>query len=378
MSAAGREGGGSIGSGGGLGGPLLELRDLCKRFGGHLAVDHLSLAIAAGEFLTVLGASGSGKTTTLRLIAGFEQPTTGAILMDGVDLAGLPPFKRPVNTVFQQYALFPHMSVAENVGYGLVMRHVPRPEIAARVAAALGMVRMKEFAERAPKTLSGGQQQRVALARALVNEPRVLLLDEPLGALDLKLRRAMQLELKQLQQQVGITFIYVTHDQEEALTMSDRIALMRDGRLEQVGSPREMYDRPRTRYVADFIGETNLIEGTVVEERAGRVSLRIADRVVRVPAYDREAEPRREGERVSLSVRPESMSLAAGSAAPTDENVLPGTVTGIVYAGSALRVHLRLADGSAIVAHQSDGVRFSVGDAASVRWQVERGVLVRA
>ena len=217
--------------------PILELRRVSKRFGEFLAVDDFSLDIASGEFLTLLGASGSGKTTTLRMIAGFEQPTAGEILMAGRPIAGLPPFKRDVNTVFQHYALFPHMSVRENVGYGLRMRGVPQAEREQRIAAALEMVKLEQLGGRAPRQLSGGQQQRVALARALVNRPKVLLLDEPLGALDLKLRKEMQLELKHLQTHLGITFIYVTHDQEEALIMSDRVALMRQGRIAQVGSP---------------------------------------------------------------------------------------------------------------------------------------------
>jgi ABC-type Fe3+/spermidine/putrescine transport system ATPase subunit len=217
---------------------LLELRRLSKRFGTFAAVDDISLEIGSGEFLTFLGASGSGKTTTLRMIAGFESPSAGEILMGGAAITALPPFKRDINTVFQHYALFPHMSVRENVGYGLRMRGVPATERARQVTQALQMVQLAELGDRSPRQLSGGQQQRVALARALVNRPRVLLLDEPLGALYLKLRKEMQLELKRLQTQLGITFVYVTHDQEEALTMSDRIALMRQGRIEQLGGPR--------------------------------------------------------------------------------------------------------------------------------------------
>src|SRR5262249_17780315 len=232
--------------------PLLELRTLTKRFGAFVAVDGVTLSIASGEFLTLLGASGSGKTTTLRMIAGFEPPTAGEILMDGADISPLPPFKRDINTVFQQYALFPHMSVRQNVEYGLRMKHVPKKERASRVDQGLEMVQLAQLGARSPRQLSGGQQQRVALARALVNRPRVLLLDEPLGALDLKLRKGMQLELKHLQTSLGITFVYVTHDQEEALTMSDRIVLMRQGTIAQVGTPRELYDRPASRYVADF------------------------------------------------------------------------------------------------------------------------------
>ncbi|HSY80255.1 MAG TPA: ABC transporter ATP-binding protein [Gemmatimonadaceae bacterium] len=315
---------------------LLELRELSRRFGDFVALDSVNLSVQSGEFLTVLGASGSGKTTTLRLIAGFDRPTSGSILMDGTDLAPLPPFRRPVNTVFQHYALFPHMSVRDNVGYGLRMQKVAPAEIGRRVDEALAMVRLDDFGGRAPKQLSGGQQQRVALARALVNRPRVLLLDEPLGALDLKLRREMQLELKQLQTQVGITFIYVTHDQEEALTMSDRIVLMRAGRIEQIGTPREMYDSPRSRYVADFIGDTNLL-------RLGNDE---------------------------VSVRPEHVQLIAA-----DGGGMPGLVDAVTFVGSSYRVRVALADGQRVVALQS--APREIGQRVAVQWDPSRGVIVR-
>jgi ABC-type Fe3+/spermidine/putrescine transport system ATPase subunit len=312
--------------------PRLELRALSKQFGTVTALDAVSLSVSRGEFLTLLGASGSGKTTTLRLIAGFEAPTAGAILIDGVDAAHEPPYRRPVNTVFQQYALFPHMSVWDNVGYGLRMRRRPAAEVRERVGRALEMVRLQDLGARAPRQLSGGQQQRVALARALVNEPQVLLLDEPLGALDLKLRRQMQGELTALNRQLGITFIYVTHDQEEALTMSDRIALMRGGRIEQIGSPRELYDRPGSRYVADFIGETNLIPT---------------------------------GDGAWLSVRPEVVSFGGEGR--------PGTVTRVVYAGAVVKTSVRLDDGTEIVSQQ----QADVGDVVNVRWPDDRAVVVR-
>jgi putative spermidine/putrescine transport system ATP-binding protein len=315
---------------------LLELRELSRRFGDFVALDSVNLSVQSGEFLTVLGASGSGKTTTLRLIAGFDRPTSGSILMDGTDLAPLPPFRRPVNTVFQHYALFPHMSVRDNVGYGLRMQRVAPAEIGRRVDEALAMVRLGDFGGRTPKQLSGGQQQRVALARALVNRPRVLLLDEPLGALDLKLRREMQLELKQLQTQVGITFIYVTHDQEEALTMSDRIVLMRAGRIEQIGTPREMYDSPRSRYVADFIGDTNLL-------RLGNDE---------------------------VSVRPEHVQLIAA-----DAGGMPGLVDAVTFVGSTYRVRVALADGQRVVALQS--APREIGQRVAVQWDPSRGVIVR-
>ena len=231
------------------------------------ALDDVSLEIFANEFFTLLGPSGCGKTTLLRLIAGFEQPTTGSIKLEGQALEGLPPFKRPVNTVFQSYALFPHLSVAQNIAFGLEESRKPKTEIAARVEEMLNLVKLEGFASRKPAQLSGGQQQRVALARALANSPKVLLLDESLSALDLKLRKEMQLELKRLQHATGITFVFVTHDQEEALTMSDRLAVMKDGRIEQIGTPTEIYDHPRSKYVADFIGDTNFLEGKIKDSR---------------------------------------------------------------------------------------------------------------
>ncbi len=349
--------------------PILELRRVCKRFGEFVAVDDLSLEIASGEFLTLLGASGSGKTTTLRMIAGFEQPTAGEIRMAGAPIAGLPPFKRDVNTVFQHYALFPHMSVRENVGYGLRMRGVPKAEREQRIADALEMVKLEQLGGRAPRQLSGGQQQRVALARALVNRPKVLLLDEPLGALDLKLRKEMQLELKHLQTHLGITFIYVTHDQEEALIMSDRVALMRQGRIAQVGSPRELYDRPASRYVADFIGETNLLPGTVEESEAGVAALRVGEVVLR-GATDATLPP---GSSAWLTVRPEAIRLAGAGPAPPAHNIVSGVVTDAVYAGSAVRVHVELAGGRRLVLTVPPGTAVAPGTPAHLVWPVEHG-----
>src|SRR5580765_994241 len=302
--------------------PILELHRLTKRFGDFAAVDDLSLDIAAGEFLTLLGASGSGKTTTLRMIAGFEPPTEGEILMAGAPIAALPPFKRDINTVFQHYALFPHMSVRDNIAYGLRMRGVPAAQREERVSRSLEMVKLEQLGARSPRQLSGGQQQRVALARALVNRPRVLLLDEPLGALDLKLRKEMQLELKHLQTHLGITFVYVTHDQEEALTMSDRIVLMQQGRIAQVGTPRDLYDRPATRYVADFIGETNLLPGVVVESGAGLVTLRVGEATLRGVSEAALAP----GAEAWLTVRPEAIDLTDGTGAAAGQNLVTGTV----------------------------------------------------
>ena len=247
------------------GATAVELTGVTKQFGDFVAVREIDLQIRDGEFFSLLGPSGCGKTTTLRMIAGFEQPTVGEVYIHGQPVAGIPPYRRPVNTVFQSYALFPHMTVAQNVAFGLEMKKVAKPEIERRVAEALELVQLRQMETRRPRQLSGGQQQRVALARALVNRPEVLLLDEPLGALDLKLRKAMQLELKQIQSEVGITFVYVTHDQEEALTMSDRIAVMDVGIVQQVGAPRDIYEHPNNRFVADFIGETNFLTGDVAE-----------------------------------------------------------------------------------------------------------------
>ncbi|HKT60743.1 MAG TPA: ABC transporter ATP-binding protein [Gemmatimonadales bacterium] len=348
--------------------PILELRRLTKRFGDFAAVDDLSLEIAAGEFLTLLGASGSGKTTTLRMIAGFEPPTSGEILMTGVPIAALPPFKRDINTVFQHYALFPHMSVRDNIAYGLRMRRVPAAEREERVSKALAMVKLEQLGARSPRQLSGGQQQRVALARALVNRPRVLLLDEPLGALDLKLRKEMQLELKHLQTHLGITFVYVTHDQEEALTMSDRIVLMRQGRIAQVGTPRDLYDRPASRYVADFIGETNLLPGTVVESAAGQVTLRMGDVMLRGMS---EA-PLAAGSEAWLTVRPEAIELSNGTP-PTGHNTVAGTVADAVYAGSALRVHVMLPGGRRLVANVPSGTATTPGAPVTLAWPIVQG-----
>jgi spermidine/putrescine transport system ATP-binding protein len=365
---------------------IVELHGLTKRFGTFTALDGISLDVATGEFLTVLGASGSGKTTTLRLIAGFDLATDGRILIEGVDVVALPPFKRPVNTVFQQYALFPHMSVRDNVAYGLRMQRVPGREIGPRVTEALDMVQLGPFANRAPRQLSGGQQQRVALARAIVNRPKVLLLDEPLGALDLKLRRAMQLELKQLQTQLGITFIYVTHDQEEALTMSDRVALMRQGRIEQLGPPRELYDRPRSRYVADFVGETNLLPVTVTDRDPAIVTVTGAAGPMPVHVATVGPDVPRTGAQVWLSVRPESLTISraadgppAATARPGDGrgNQLPATVRDIVYAGSVVKVHAVLADGVTLVALRAPAdPPVATGDAVHVTWAADRGVLV--
>ncbi|HET7828895.1 MAG TPA: ABC transporter ATP-binding protein, partial [Candidatus Limnocylindrales bacterium] len=288
------------------------------------AVDGIDLEIADGEFFSMLGPSGSGKTTTLRMIAGFELPTAGRVLLHGHDVTTLAPFERDVNTVFQDYALFPHMSVADNVAYGLVIRKVAKDERNRRVAEALQMVRLEGYDKRKPGQLSGGQRQRVALARALVNRPRVLLLDEPLGALDLKLREEMQVELKAIQQQVGITFIYVTHDQEEALTMSDRIAVFNRGRIEQIGAPADVYERPATRFVAGFVGTSNLLTGEAARTIVGRAG--------------------------TFTVRPEKIHLASPDTEPSgDEVAATGRVREVVYVGPDTRYIVRLDAGAELV-----------------------------
>jgi spermidine/putrescine transport system ATP-binding protein len=302
------------------------------------------------------------------MIAGFEQPTAGEILMVGSPIVGLPPYQRDINTVFQHYALFPHMSVRENVGYGLRMKGVPRPERETRVSEALAMVKLDQLGARSPRQLSGGQQQRVALARALINRPRLLLLDEPLGALDLKLRKEMQLELKHLQTRLGITFVYVTHDQEEALTMSDRIVLMRQGRIEQVGTPRDLYDHPVSRYVADFIGETNILTGTVVEGGPRPVVLRLGENLIR--GWSDTVLP--EGSTGWISVRPEAIRIGPSNGAGTQGEVLTGTVVDAVYGGSVVRVHITLAGGQRVVAYAPAGSALATGEAVRLSWPAER------
>jgi spermidine/putrescine transport system ATP-binding protein len=317
----------------------VELCDVVKQFpgpgGGEVtAVDHIVLEICSGEFFSLLGPSGCGKTTSLRMVGGFERPTSGEVLIMGEPMGRKPPYLRPVNTVFQNYALFQHMTVAQNVAFGLEMDHVSRAETQRRVGEALEMVRLGGMGARRPRQLSGGQQQRVALARALVRRPAVLLLDEPLGALDLKLRKEMQLELKELQQRVGITFIYVTHDQEEALTMSDRIAVMSKGKVLQMGSPVEIYERPTSRFVADFIGESNFLTGSLEEVDGERATVQLDK--IDLPVIGMRVGDLARGRRVAVSIRPEKMRLA-DRCAPL-ENCFQARVVQSAYVGADTRV----------------------------------------
>jgi spermidine/putrescine transport system ATP-binding protein len=326
-----------------MSGGRIELVGLTKRFE-EVAVDAIDLDIASGEFFSLLGPSGCGKTTTLRMVAGFEQPTSGRILLDGKDVSRVPPDKRNVNTVFQNYALFPFLSVADNVAFGLRYRRLAKSDMTRRVGEALDLVEMGSYSRRRPAELSGGQQQRVALARALVLNPAVLLLDEPLGALDAKLRRSLKVELKALQERVGITFLYVTHDQEEALTMSDRLAVMRNGRLVQVGTPREVYDDPATSYVADFLGVSNLMSVDVPSSPAGPTChVRLGDAVLTVTVGAGDCASSRQ-----VCIRPEHVGLEPfGTSAG---NRVPGMIERAVFLGAATQVHVRLAAGPAVQA----------------------------
>ncbi|GAB4524707.1 MAG: ABC transporter ATP-binding protein [Anaerolineae bacterium] len=334
----------------------VQLANVVKEFAGRggdetvRAVNDISINIYDGEFFALLGPSGCGKTTTLRMIAGFEQPTSGSILIDGVPMQGIPPFHRPVNTVFQDYALFPHMSVLQNVMFGLKMANVPRKEAEFRAREALDMVQLPNVARRKPRELSGGQQQRVALARALVNKPSVLLLDEPLGALDLKLRRAMQLELKAMQRELGITFIFVTHDQEEAMTMANRIAVMDSGHVLQVGRPEEIYETPTTRFVADFIGETNFLKGTLRGWEGSEASVNLGDEVnIKAMLTNVNVE---EDEEVMVAIRPERVSIRGLDVPLTDltndVNCVQGQIREIYYIGTDTRYVVRIESGDEV------------------------------
>ena len=346
-------------------GVAVELSGVTKRFGEFVAVDDLTLEIREGEFFSLLGPSGCGKTTTLRMIAGFEEPSEGSISVAGEPMLGVPPYRRPVNTVFQSYAVFPHMNVFDNVAFGLRRAGVKGDELRQRVTQACEMVQLSGFEKRKPGALSGGQQQRVALARALVNKPKVLLLDEPLGALDLKLRKEMQLELKSLQHEVGITFVYVTHDQEEALTMSDRIAVMNEGRVQQVADPNALYESPRNHFVANFIGQTNVFSGTVESVNADRVTLRTRGGE-RIEAVTREENRVEVGAEAQATVRPEKVRF--GSAG---DNVSNAEIRQIVYLGVSTQYIAELSDETPLVLYQQnvhDSAGPGVGEEVSVTW----------
>lgn len=337
--------------------PAVHLANVSRHFGEVKALDNIDLDILDGEFFSLLGPSGSGKTTTLRLIAGFDHPTTGKIELYSQDVTKLPPYERDVNTVFQDYALFPHMTVGQNVAYGLMIRRVPKPERAKRVQEILDLVQLPGMADRKPGQLSGGQRQRVALARALINHPRVLLLDEPLGALDLKLRQQMQIELKAIQQRVGITFVFVTHDQEEALTMSDRLAVFNHGRIEQIGSPADVYEHPQSGFVAGFVGVSNLVSGAIAKAITGSPD--------------------------TFSIRPEKIRMQApGTTVGSDMCAVEGTVRDVVYLGMHTRYLVELAGGSdlTVVQQNLDTTSMDVHAARSRRvqlvWQREHNRVV--
>jgi spermidine/putrescine ABC transporter ATP-binding subunit len=354
----------------------IEFRSVTKRFGALTAVDAVSFQVRPGEFLSLLGPSGCGKTTSLRMIAGFEQPDEGEILIGGVDAVGTPPYKRDVNTVFQQYALFPHMTILDNVAYGMKQRRVGKAERYQRAREALELVRLTGRDKHRPSMLSGGQQQRVALARALVNRPRVLLLDEPLGALDLKLRKEMQIELTRIQQEVGITFIYVTHDQGEALSMSDRIAVMSEGVIEQLDTPSEIYDRPRTAFVADFIGEMNFLEGDVRSVSGGEYQVETPTGVVVSGLGDPPT-----GRSVRVGIRPARISIVRNAANGT-VNTARAVVATKMYLGDEVQVVAELDGGTTFVVRERragtddshDAIR--PGDQVTIQWESTAPVLL--
>jgi spermidine/putrescine transport system ATP-binding protein len=360
--------------------PSVSLRAVTKRFGDFTAVREMDLDVPRGHFFTMLGPSGCGKTTTLRMIAGFEDPSEGSVLLDGEDVTSQPAFRRPTNTVFQSYALFPHLSVERNVAFGLERKRVPKEEVRRRVGEELERVGLAREAKRKPRQLSGGQQQRVALARALVNRPAVLLLDEPLGALDLKLRKQLQVELKRIQQDVGITFVYVTHDQEEALTMSDRIAVMNRGVIEQLDDPEEIYERPSTTFVAGFIGVSNLMPGEVVATGTGTVELRLdAGPTVRTAGVGASV-----GERAHAVVRPEKLQLHSANGATADGgHSVEGQIESSLYLGTATQVVVRLGDDTrmtVLVPNTDEEARRrlpAAGDAARLTWSAENIHMVK-
>ena len=351
----------------------VELLNVSKRYGNTVAVNDVTIQISEGEFFSLLGPSGCGKTTTLRMVAGFVRPSTGTISIGGQDVTRLPPEKRDIGIVFQNYAIFPHMSIFKNVAYGLKARKVPKQETEARVNEALELMRISQYRDRDPSQLSGGQQQRVALARALVIRPVILLMDEPLGALDKKLREEMQLEIKHIQESLNITTIYVTHDQEEALTMSDRIAVMRDGRIEQIGTPRELYERPASEFVANFIGESNFLTGQL-ERRDGRSYLVTSDglRIVLPATEDIGA-----GGSVTVALRPERIVIAEDRG----ENRFEGIIEEVIYVGEATKFRVRIGDERFLTVKQPsrlETMQWRRGDRVTLGWRAEDAVVLRS
>ncbi len=352
-------------------GSIVEIEGVNKIYGKNHVVKDLTLAVEEGEFLTLLGSSGCGKTTTLRMIAGFEEPTSGSIKVEGKPIEEKEPFERNVNTVFQSYALFPHMTIFDNIAYGLKMKKVPKNEIRERVQEMMELVQLGGFEKRYPSQLSGGQKQRVAIARALINRPRVLLLDEPLGALDLKLRKQMQLELKRLQKKLNITFIYVTHDQEEALTMSDRIAVMHDGIIDQLDTPKEIYEHPKTKFVATFIGETNTFDGCISDMQGNHITVSLENGIVQGIGTDFKSQ-----EYLTVSVRPEKMKYADS---PVDGFTLTATVKDYVYVGSVIKCIALLPNGNEVKIERLAGEELpKIGSPIFIYWNPEDAVLIHS
>ncbi|MGV1790546.1 polyamine ABC transporter ATP-binding protein [Rhizobium lusitanum] len=359
--------------------PYISFKNVTKKFGDFTAVDDLSLNIYNREFFALLGASGCGKSTLLRMLAGFEQPTTGEIVLDGQDLAGTPPYRRPVNMMFQSYALFPHMSVEKNIAFGLRQDGMAKNEIADRVTQMLKLVKLEQFARRKPNQLSGGQRQRVALARSIAKRPKVLLLDEPLGALDKKLREETQFELMDLQQSLGLTFVVVTHDQEEAMTMADRIAVMSHGKVVQVATPAEIYEAPNCRFVADFIGDVNILDGNVTSAQSGIVEISVdSGFTVRTASGDAPSE----GSRASLAIRPEKLRVTPRPPANASLNAAEGEIWDIAYLGDMTVFHVKLKSGQVVKASSLNAVRaveepFTYDQNVWVSFDENAGVLLK-
>ena len=359
--------------------PFIEFRHVTKRFGDFAAVDDISLTIYEREFFALLGPSGCGKTTMMRMIAGFDEPTSGEIMLDGRNLAGVPPYKRPSNMMFQSYALFPHMSVEANVAFGLKQEGMPKDQIAARVEEMLKMVKLTPFAKRKPHQLSGGQRQRVALARSLAKKPKVLLLDEPLGALDKKLREETQFELTDLQVDLGLTFVIVTHDQEEAMTLADRIAVMNHGKIIQVGTPAEIYEQPNSKYVADFIGNINLLEGKIAATAGGNVRLDCAGTGATVVVDQELTAPA--GDTAWFAIRPEKIGVSLATPGDTSVNAIAGQVWDIGYLGDISVYHVRLGSGATIKATVTNATRLverpiTWDDKVWLTWHRDGGVVL--